>query len=362
VIYLILDTNIWLYLANGFDPISSKNHDDLHFKLLEELKALKEKGDVQILINDIILEEWRRNKEHCKQKVNKLKNKLRNPESAFTEIRKYTKTEIEPLIEEYTNGLKDDIKENLLHIEKVQSFLLKECVNIGISDEVKLQIFDLSTHNLAPFHNDKNNIADAAILFSSVKYLNDTVKDPDANVIFVSNNTRDFTDGKDKDKFHPDIRSKFGKNKIEYRHILPRALHLSKEIFIELEEYYKHQQWLESVSFKCETPWCNSSKHESWGYLSETIDVVYASEYYLDPNQLSLFTLSPLVKPIKEISYGHCVICETPHYICPSCGELGYNDEYDQQFNCKHCKTALHFDYATSRNTKMVIGEAPWNG
>jgi len=76
MIYLILDTNIWVYLANGLDPIENKDYDDdVHFGLLSSLKQLKENGDITVLVNDIVFREWMRNKEHCRAKIVKLNNK-----------------------------------------------------------------------------------------------------------------------------------------------------------------------------------------------------------------------------------------------------------------------------------------------
>src|SRR5690606_29245120 len=123
LIYLILDTNIWLYLANGLDPLTEKLHEDLHFKLLAELKELKNNNDICILINDIVLEEWKRNKEHSKLKIKKLTNKLNNSDSSFNDLKKYVKSETEGLKKEYIEGLKQDISANEEHIQKVENFL-----------------------------------------------------------------------------------------------------------------------------------------------------------------------------------------------------------------------------------------------
>lgn len=43
MIYLILDTNNWIYLANGWDAGNDKHHDSLHFELLQSLSELRER-------------------------------------------------------------------------------------------------------------------------------------------------------------------------------------------------------------------------------------------------------------------------------------------------------------------------------
>lgn len=147
----MLDTNIWIYLANGLDPISNKLHDNLHFALLETLKHHKDKNDICILINDIVIAEWQRNKEHCKLKIKKLQNKLGN-NSTFNDINKYVKSKTDDLQNEYNQAIKNEILENEAHIQRVEDFLLKDCQKIDVSNEVKLRIFDLSVNNKAPFH------------------------------------------------------------------------------------------------------------------------------------------------------------------------------------------------------------------
>ena len=161
MIYLILDTNNWIYLANGLDPISNKHHDDLHYELLKSLKELKDKNQAQVIINDIIVTEWNRNKEHCKAKIKKLEQKLANKDNVFNEIEKHTTANIDQLKEEFIQSIEKEIRSNEAHIQNVEDFIFNDCVKVEISQEIKLKIFDLSINNQAPFHNKKNNVGDA---------------------------------------------------------------------------------------------------------------------------------------------------------------------------------------------------------
>ncbi len=51
--YLTLDTNTWIYLANGTEPV----------RLLTYLKQEVDKRNITILIPDIIITEWNKNKD-----------------------------------------------------------------------------------------------------------------------------------------------------------------------------------------------------------------------------------------------------------------------------------------------------------
>jgi len=238
LIYLILDTNNWIYLANGLDPISNKHHDDLHYELLKSLKELKDKKQAQVIINEIIVTEWKRNKEHCKAKIKKLEQKLTNKDNAFKEIEKYTKADIKQLQEEFIQSIKEEISQNEAHIQNVEDFIFNECVKVEISQEIKLRVFDLSINNQAPFHNKKNNVGDAAILLSAVEYLKNRQDYFGYKAFFISNNIEEYTDSKNSKEFHPQLTALLSEVNIQFERVLPSALNISKQIITEMKEFF----------------------------------------------------------------------------------------------------------------------------
>jgi hypothetical protein len=238
VIYLILDTNNWIYLANGLDPISNKHYDDLHYELLRSLKELKDNNQVQVMVNEIIITEWNRNKEHCNTKIKKLKQKLADKDNAFKEIEKYTKGDIKQLKEEFIQSIEKEIKQNEAHIQNVEDFIFNDCVRVEISQEIKLKIFDLSINNQAPFHNKKNNVGDAAILLSAVEYLKNRQDPFGYHAFFISNNIEEYTDGKNSKDFHPQLTPLLNGVNIQFERILPAALNISKNIITQMQKFF----------------------------------------------------------------------------------------------------------------------------
>lgn len=238
MIYLILDTNNWIYLANGLDPISNKHHDDLHYELLKSLKELKDKNQAQVIINEIIVIEWNRNKEHCKAKIKKLEQKLANKDNSFKEIEKYTTANINQLQEEFIRSIEKEIRSNETHIQNVEDFILNDCVKVEISQKLKLEIFDLSINNHAPFHNKKNNVGDAAILLSAVEYLKNRQDYFGYQAFFISNNIEEYTDGKNLKDFHPQLAGLLNGVNLQFERILPSALNVSKQIVAEMEQFF----------------------------------------------------------------------------------------------------------------------------
>jgi predicted nucleic acid-binding protein len=344
LIYIALDTNIWLYLANGLDPVSNKDHGNFHFELLDKLRDFVKREEITILINEVIIKEWERNKEHTKHRIEKLKRKVDDPKQAFAEIRKYVSSNVDKIEKEFIAGLERDIELNEEHINKVQTFLKEECKIVPVADELKLKVFNLSISGKAPFHNKKNNIADASILFSIVDYFNGLSGTEENQIIFVSNNTDDFTDGKNKEEFHPDIQKELDNQNIQYQRVLPAALELSQTMLVQIEEYRKHEAWLESVSFGCMSELCvHSESFTPWGYLDREIEVKYESAEAIDPDQLDLFPELPREpKETKKVGIGECVICSTTHLICPECDELIYIEEATEKFSYPECHVNLH--------------------
>lgn len=347
MIYLALDTNIWLYLANGLDPVSNKEHGNHHFELLDKLRDLVHSKEILVLINEVIIKEWERNKEHTKHRVDKLRRKADNPKQAFAEIKRYVSSSVDNIEQEFLEGLEKDIQLNEEHIAKVEKFLKEECQIVPITDELKLKIFNLSISGIAPFHNKKNNIADASILFSVVNYLDNASISEDIQAFFVSNNTEDFTDSKNKAEFHPDIQKELETKSIRYQRMLPAALELSQTIITQIEEHRKHEAWLESVSFSCISELCvHSESFTPWGYLDKELIVKYESDEAIDLNQLILFPELPhLPKENKKITIGECVICSTTHFLCPECNELIVIDEDSEKHICPECHSKMQIVY-----------------
>ena len=347
MIYLIIDTNIWVYLANGLDISTKKHSDAYHFKLLDELKQLKDKKEICIIVNDVVFEEWKRNKKSCESKMDKLKNKAKCSESIFGDIAKYSGSDIDQLKSEYTEGLKTGISVNEKHIQNVEDFLFNDCLKVEISDKTKVEIFDLSIERKAPFHNNKNNIADASVLFSAFEYLKNH-KDKDENrVIFVSNNIKEFADSENNNEFHPDIKDKVKSINIEYSRVLPDALNISKGILTQIKAYEHHQEWLDSVMFYCNTPYCEANKDfMPWGHLDSKISVIYE---LMDSRQTELFPYMPKVPRRGITQIGSCVVCESLHFVCPECGGLPYVEYLDESdFECIECNASLSFIYDDS--------------
>lgn len=178
---IALDTNIWIYLTKP-------SFKELFFKLKEG----REFGQIRIIVNDIILKEWDRNKQTASKS---LQESIRNEYKSALGISNYLdskkKDEYQKILLTYESE-QFRIKTAEESIEEIDSFM-KSCIVFETKKEQKLYIANLAIENLPPFHNKKNNFNDALIFRSICEYVRDEY-DEVGDLIYVSNNIIDFTD------------------------------------------------------------------------------------------------------------------------------------------------------------------------
>lgn len=87
--YLILDTNIWIYLANGYCDSKNISDEDVHFELIKILLEKLDLGEIELVTNDIIIKEWDRNKAAKETSIDKWENRIKGNLDYFKSIEKY---------------------------------------------------------------------------------------------------------------------------------------------------------------------------------------------------------------------------------------------------------------------------------
>ncbi|MCB9294458.1 MAG: DUF4935 domain-containing protein [Lewinellaceae bacterium] len=361
MINVVFDTNIWLYLANGFDALSKKFPEGSHhIELFNEIKKKQDEGEIKLIINDVILIEWERNKHHTQSRIEKLKRRIEEVDKDFKKIRNYYDADDVEAQEKLNDRVKEkiqtEIEENEKHIEIVEKFLKEECQIIEISDEVKKRVWELAIKKDVPFLKNKNNIGDATLFFSAIEFLETT--DPIIEgTIFISNNSEDFCEEGNRNEFHPKLIQHIKNRTLKYARTLHQGIKFSEEMQVQIEEIQKEieelarqEAYLESISFYCQSFFCEGNEHIiSWGYLDNKIKILDKSFLEYDPNQLNLFPDLPIEEPkIRESGFGDCVICGTTHIECPNCGEIicGVSIWADSEvYKCEYCESKFRFDY-----------------
>jgi len=340
MIHVILDTNIWLYIANNFNGNFS---GEGHIKLFERLKILHEQDYIAIYVNEIIIQEWDRNKHAQKGNIEKLKNK-QNAKSELSALEKIIgDTEALKVIKkEFADKMALLIQKNEKHLSTVKEFI-SNCKKIPIDEEHKLKTIDLAIHNRAPFHKNKNNVNDTLIMISFDSYMSNLSLAPLDAVYLVSHNKNDFCDDKEGKDFHHEIKKILSPN-LKYANydklwgILDLSEELQKELNKEIEIWEEDN---EEEHFYYECSKCNSYGEDlgGWGELGNSMHLIFSSEA-MSKIQLYLFEeeeYKPRINTQKEGSWDKCSICGSTYFMCPIC----YNDiEFGEDY-CSVCETSF---------------------
>ena len=224
---IALDTNIWIYLTK-----------DTFFELWLKFKEMKEKGEIRIIINDIILKEWFRNKDSTiKNLIANIKNEYRSAINLANYLPIGTKEKYLQIISEYKNE-ENRIKKAKERVAEVEAFM-NSCTVINTTEKQKLFIAELASNKKPPFQNNKNNFNDALILRNICEYV-ESEYPLLYDLIYVSNNPDDFTD-KNKKIVYEELFENLKPIRIKSVTELGEALKLAPELIENFDDWLDQQ-------------------------------------------------------------------------------------------------------------------------
>ena len=229
---IVLDTNIWVYLTK-----------DSYFKLWNKFKEMKDNNEIKILVNDVIISEWNRNKQKTIERLTEsIKNEYKGAKNLANYFNEEDKIEYLKYISEY----KDEptrIEKAENRVQEIENFM-NSCQNVEVTDKQKLFISELAINKQPPFQNNKNNFNDALILRNILELVqNETPFLYD--LIFVSNNPSDFID-KETGEIYNTLMD--GLNPIRLKNVtqLAEALKLAPELIDDFDSWLDHQLDMEA--------------------------------------------------------------------------------------------------------------------
>lgn len=344
--YLILDTNIWIYLANGFTSTSENHDENVHFTFLTKLVEKIDEEEITLVVNDIIIQEWDRNNKareaHIDQLTRRKDSSIEFAKTLEKDLENSDKTILREICENFKSNINERIARNKFHIDQVDELLKSRSIVLKVSDEVKKRVSELGFSKKAPFHRNKNCTADAAILLSSIEYLRDRFHDYNYNAIFVTNNTDDFCISKNDLHVHTDLQELFSSVNLQLATHLGSALELSQEFSKELEKRLTEARL---TSAPCQSVFCKDYDTfiGSIVELNQSFEYLLNGELPFDPNQLTLDlgeNNMPRLREDRNIFYGDCVVCNTTHFECPICGDIFAIDDFESMI-CPYCGTQM---------------------
>lgn len=370
MIYIVFDTNIWVYLANGYDSEKGNYFSGMfsehHFELLKKIKEKTSTGKYRILINDIIIKEWQRNQQNTEELINCLSKRKTEIDNSLKLIKAFlSESDYETqkeLIRKSKLEIENKIVQNKTHINEVEKFLLMNCIHIPISENVLKKVSELAMEkSSAPFLSDKNNFPDAVILYSSVEYLEDKLKIDESRGIFISNNFKDFTDSSNIDEFHSDIKKSIGSLDLTYVRHLTKLIDFGESLEEDINYFLElKREAIEESHFQCQNIFCEfDENYFGSGYFNNTIRVANSIEEFEDPNQLKIFPIQKLSEVptdnIKTVDIGKCDICGTIHIACPNCKSLMINEDTSNGYYCNECEEFYEIKYSQRNHDKIII-------
>lgn len=224
---IVLDTQIWIYLTK-----------DTFYELWIKFKEMKENGEIRVIVNDIILKEWARNKETTiKNLTNCIKNEYKSALNLANYLTAETKEKYLQVISEYKTEA-NRIKKANARVEEVETFM-NSCTRINTTDAQKLFIAELATNKKPPFQNNKNNFNDALILRNICEFVESEFPLL-YDLIYVSNNPEDFIDKATKEVYD-DLFANLKPIRLKNVTELGEALKLAPELIEDFDAWLDQQ-------------------------------------------------------------------------------------------------------------------------
>lgn len=350
--YISLDTNTWIYLANGTEPV----------RLLHFIKKEVEKNNITILLPQIVESEWEVHKEKTVRQgsikhFNDIKEALERILKllgdkgeqdilSFLLDKKDDKDYFKDFLEKFKLK-KQEIEEAISdNIKLIDDLFKNHSTKIIISDKIYIKAGKYALEKKAPFK-FKNSFADALIVFSFLDYV---TANSIEGAMFISYNTDDFCEKKGGKKYlHPDLQEEFEKAKSLFFKIVGEAINTIEKDIVSKEELYFIEEMQNDENWSYEPEFCQVCQENN----DRLNAVTFGRPYELNDERLSAKvnsdkgkfdfaenTIQPLTeKPIATIEVGHCDWCNTEHFICINCGTINpvWDGEYNERKECEGC-------------------------
>jgi hypothetical protein len=380
MIYLCCDTNIWINISNSEEPVKLLNvlHDEIN------------NGTITLIMPQIILKEWDRNKQDKIEKrieeavqsqisgLYKLSNFIENERTTFfdDESAKEGTLKVQKLVSELKEQLQkqkatllESAKENIKLVELI--FKHGNTIILDTDNESAKKVIELATEKKFPFEKDKNNFADCLIFFQFYHYLK---QEGIENAHFVSSNKKDFFPSGDLHEIYKVI---YDTVKGNFHKSLGEAINssLGKEIVTEneIKQIALIARARDRYPYQSMCLACYDSDDEddndnaiirrlhSILHFEETFEINDERREYGDPEQLELFeddlitgNPKPRLSP-ERLFMATCDNCGSDHFLCPECNEpiLVDNVEKNTTQRCENCE--LFYIYEEERGRKGEV-------
>lgn len=206
MLHLLVDTSVWLDLAKKRDGQ----------RLIHALGQVVQDGDVELLVPGVVVDEFERNRERIEQSMTS------SVAARFKGLRK----DLDDLSAESHRPAFDAIaglahEMPLIGAMAMRNFtdilaLLTEGKQLGVTAEVQARVVSRALQKRAPFHSNKNSVADALLVELYAEVIEGEARDEE-QYGFATSNHEDFSIQQgDRRQPHPDLAGLFNGSTSRY--------------------------------------------------------------------------------------------------------------------------------------------------
>jgi hypothetical protein len=191
---ILIDTCIWKQLIDKLDPT----------RQLPQLQSWIAERRLQLLVPEQLAQEW--NKKHRKEELDDIDKAIK---SHVKELKRTHLFGMLPSEDPHLSIAEQKLRTQVEVVDK----LLDQGVQLSESAEIAKLIRELQKKRLPPFHNKEDSLKDAFILLPALEYA--ATEDP-PELIFISNNYKEFESEDTPGMIHPKLQQLFRDVKIQY--------------------------------------------------------------------------------------------------------------------------------------------------
>lgn len=197
MIYLAIDTDVWLHLATvGYD----KEHNPF-----DELCYWLDTGEVGLIIPDHIIVEWERNKEST---IAKIQTSIA---SSVAQLKNIPALQDREFLQSVFSS--DNFAASArIRVSRIDEILAKYVLIAPLTENAQKEAIHRTLNRLAPSHK-KDSFSDAVNVISVIDFVRDNTL---SSVIFVTKNYKDYSAISDKQTVHADLKMLFDEVALSY--------------------------------------------------------------------------------------------------------------------------------------------------
>ena len=268
--YIFLDTCVLL-------DISTKKSD---IPLVTALEELIDSNVVTLVVPDLVIAEYERNKEDVANKTTKrLSQEFKQVKAVVSEFAGENQASTLEVLDDINARLPLLTDANYVTINRVEK-LIDSANKVSISERSKIASVQRALDKKAPFHINKNSVADAVIIEQFSEFSDGLPLDTDS-CFFITHNHNDFS-AKDHRKPHADFESIFDSPNIQYfNNLVPAINAIDEDILSEIEFHHDFTEEtrglrdiLNEMDELVDKVWYNRHQNRMWGIEQGNIKVV----------------------------------------------------------------------------------------